>query len=279
MYKDRNMLQLTVEIAQNLKDFTDAHYAQASFCFRTLLKNKEIKVNGKKVSENVWLNVGDNVQYYLTQRQQEKPAFYIVYEDENVLIADKESGVNSEAVFAELCRRYGERCRFIHRLDRNTKGLMVFALNTATENCLLEAFKTRKIEKIYHALCVGAFAQKNAVLRAYLKKNEEKSLVKVSDKKTSGAEEIITEYNVLEEHDGLTKIEVRLHTGKTHQIRAHLAHIGNPVLGDMKYGDEQANKSKNATRQCLIAKRLCFDLRWAWSYLNEKTFVSRFEIE
>lgn len=87
---------------QTLKEFTDNTYAQGSFFWHYLLKNREIKVNGKKTGENVPLAAGDRVEYYLSPKQEEKPAFYIVYEDENVLVADKESGVNSEAVFAAL---------------------------------------------------------------------------------------------------------------------------------------------------------------------------------
>lgn len=101
------MIELICNQKQTLKEFTDNTCAQASFVWTYLLKNKEVKVNGKKTGENVLLSEGDRVQYYLTKKQEEKPAFYVVYEDENLLIVDKESGVNSEAVFAELCRKEG----------------------------------------------------------------------------------------------------------------------------------------------------------------------------
>lgn len=272
------MLQLTVDKTQTLKDFTDVNYAQASFCFRVLLKAKEIKVNGKKVSENVCLQAGDTVQYFLTKKQEEKPAFYEVFKGENVLIIDKESGVNSEAVHAALVRQYGENCRFIHRLDRNTSGLMVFAFGDEMERILLAAFREKRVEKVYHALCVGTFKEKSATCKAYLKKNEEKSLVSVFDEKVKGAEEIVTQYFVLEEKDGLSKTEIVLHTGKTHQIRAHMAHLGHPVLGDMKYGNEEENKRRGMARQALVAKRLCLHLTGAGTRLSEKIFVSRFDV-
>ncbi len=263
------MLELTADKAQSLKEFTENNYAQAAFCFRALLKSKEIKVNGKKVNENILLQTGDTVQYYLTKKQEESVAFYTVYKDDHVLVVDKESGVNSEAVYAALVREYGENCRFIHRLDRNTKGLLVFAFGDQAERELLESFRMRRVKKVYHAICVGRFAEKNKTLTAYLKKDGEKSLVRIFDKPVAGAEQIITEYAVLEENDGLTKVEITLHTGKTHQIRAHLAHVGCPVLGDMKYGDEQENKKRNVSRQFLVAKYL---------QVNGKTFVSRFEV-
>lgn len=271
------MLQLVSDKNQTLKSFTENNYAQAAFFWTALLKSKSIKVNDKRVTTDVILNEGDTVTYYLTPKQAEKAAFYVVYADKNVLIADKESGVNSEAVFAALARE--RECYFIHRLDRNTKGLLVFALNAETERALLNAFRDRKIEKKYHTLCFGEFPKQNDILTAYLKKDAEKSLVKIFDKPISGAEKIVTEYKVLRAENGFTTAEITLHTGKTHQIRAHLAHIGCPIVGDMKYGNSAQNKSLKAARQCLVAKSLRFCLDGELAYLNEKEFHSRFHAE
>lgn len=272
------MIECTVDKPQNLKDFTDNACAQASFCFSALLKNKEIKVNGKKTGQNIAVNVGDCVQYYLTEKQAQKQAYATVYQDENVLVIDKESGVNAEAVYAGLLREIGLHCRFIHRLDRNTQGLMIFALTQTAETELLAAFKNHTIEKKYHALCFGNFPKNHDVLSAYLKKDERKSLVKIYDTPVVGAEKIITEYRVLHSENGQTKAEITLHTGKTHQIRAHLAHIGCPIVGDMKYGDELQNKSLGVARQCLIAKELSFHLDKTLSYLNTQKFISKFSL-
>ncbi|MBQ7949031.1 MAG: RluA family pseudouridine synthase [Clostridia bacterium] len=269
------MLQLIADQKQSLKQFTENNYAQGAFFWSYLLKNKEIKVNGKRVGSDVTLEVGDEVAYFLSKKQEEKPAFFIVYEDENVLIADKESGVNSEAVFAALKRE--RECYFIHRLDRNTQGLMAFALNAKTETALLQAFKERAAEKRYHALCCGSFTKLQDILTAYLKKDAEKALVKVFDTPKNGGERIVTEYRVLDKEGEFTRIEVVLHTGKTHQIRAHLAHIGCPIIGDMKYGNTAVNKARKATRQCLVAKCLRFSLQGELAYLNEKQWISRFE--
>ena len=139
------MKEFIVDKGQSLKEFTENTYAQGSFFWNVLLKNKDIKVNGEKTGKDILLRTGDRVAYYLTKKQEEKPAFHIVYEDENILVVDKESGVNSEAVFSSLKAK--RECYFIHRLDRNTQGLLVFALNGKMEKALLDAFKTRKVEK------------------------------------------------------------------------------------------------------------------------------------
>ncbi len=270
------MVELIVDKAQSLKEFTENNYAQAAFFWNILLKNKEIKVNGKRVGGDCPVCVGDKISYYLTAKQAEKPAFYTVYEDENILVVDKESGVNSEAVFAALKRE--KECYFLHRLDRNTKGLLVFARNIKSENALLQAFKDRGVEKRYHALCFGVFPKQSDVLTAYLKKDAEKALVRIYDKPINGGEKIITEYKVLEGLENSTKVEVTLHTGKTHQIRAHLAHIGCPIVGDMKYGNSAENKAKNLSRQCLVAKRLRIVSAKGLEYLQNKEFTSQFEV-
>ncbi len=271
------MKEFIADKPQRLKEYTDNTYAQGSFFWNYLIKNREIRVNGKKVGEDILLSAGDKVAYYLPPAKEKKPAFYIVYEDENVLVADKESGVNSEAVFAALKRE--RECFFLHRLDRNTSGLLVFALKEEAEKELLAAFKERRIEKRYCALCFGKFGKEEGILTAYLKKDENKSLVRIYDAPTFGAEKIVTEYRAGERCGEFTKTEILLHTGKTHQIRAHLAHIGCPVAGDTKYGDKEKNRKYNLTRQCLIAKSLKFSLLGKLAYLNDLKFVSRFELK
>ena len=277
------MIQLISDRQQSLKEFTENNYAQGSFFWAQLIKNKDIKVNGVRVGKDMRLEVGDVVCYYLTAKQAEKPAFYTVYEDDNVLIVDKENGVNSEAVYAALQRaaeKIDEERYFIHRLDRNTQGLMAFGKTQKAEQALLNAFKQKKVEKIYHALCFGYLKKSTDVLTAYLKKDANRAEVRIFDEQVKGSEKIVTEYKVLDVvGDGQTKVAVTLHTGKTHQIRAHLAHIGCPIAGDMKYGNALKNKEWKLSRQCLVAKYLRFELDGELAYLNDKTFESRFDAE
>lgn len=269
------MKKFTVETPANLKEFTDATYPQGSFCFAALLRERDIKVNGVRVGRDTPLKAGDEVAYYTTPRQESLKSHNVVYEDGNVLIADKLDGVETTALLCEL--REGGEFYAVHRLDRNTKGLIVFAKNKGAEEELLAAFKERRVEKTYLALCKNNFKKNTAVLTAYLKKNAENSSVQVYDKEAAGSVKIVTEYRVLEKRGDIALVEVTLHTGKTHQIRAHTAHIGCPVLGDNKYGDGALNKKYGANRQRLVSYKLCFKTGGALEYLNGKEFLSGFK--
>ncbi len=269
-------MELIADKTQSLKAFTENNYAQASFVWSYLMKNREIKVNGKRVDRDILLQKGDTVSYFLTAKQAEKPAFYTSYEDDSFLVVDKESGVNSEAVFAALSRD-GE-CYFIHRLDRNTKGLMIFARTQAAEKALLAAFKERRVEKKYRARLFGRVEKDREVLTAYLKKSAENALVKIFDRPAQDRERIVTEYEVLSRGEDTTLVEITLHTGRTHQIRAHTAYIGHPVVGDMKYGDKERNKGVGRARQCLVAYSLRLNLTGEFAYINDRKFTSRFTL-
>ncbi len=232
------------------------------------------------------LRAGDTVDYFLSARRLALPLYTVLYEDDNILVVDKESGVSSEAVHAALCRGGELPVRlsdgsfytppalpvaFVHRLDRNTEGLLLFGKNEAVGEELKEAFRTRTVEKVYLALVSGVMPARHEVLRACLQKDEAAALVTVT--KTHG-EPIVTEYEVLEERGEVSLLKITLHTGKTHQIRAHLAYIGHPVVGDMKYGDKALNARLHATRQRLLAKEITLHAEGKLSYLKGRTFIS-----
>ncbi len=261
--------------SQSLRDFTDCTYPQGSFCFAQLLRGREIKINGARTDRDVMLKAGDEVQYFTTPRQEAMPSHTAAYEDENVAVLDKFSGVSSEGLCAEL-NTFGQYYP-VHRLDRNTCGLIVFAKNERAEGELTSAFKTRRVQKTYLAVCKDRFPSPAGTLEAYLLKDERRAEVKIYGAPVRGAQKIVTGYKILEERDGLALAEIELHTGKTHQIRAHMAHIGCPVLGDGKYGDAELNKRYGAARQCLVAKRLVFSgLGGGLAAINGKIFESGF---
>lgn len=209
----------------------------------------------------------------MTPAQEAREAFRIVYEDANVIVTDKESGVNSEAVFAELSRTFGE-VYFIHRLDRNTEGLMIFGRTMSASEELICCFRERRVRKIYEALVFGTMPKRHEILKGFLQKDGANSRVRIASHARGGVP-IVTEYEVLEERGETSLLRITLHTGKTHQIRAHLAACGHPVVGDEKYGDSAMNKRLHATRQRLLAKELTLDSRGELAYLNGKKFVSQ----
>ena len=281
------MKKFTVKEDCNLKDFTDCTYPQGSFAFAALIRRKDIKINGARAHAGARLKRGDEVVYYTTPAEEAKASHEIVFEDENILVADKYSGVSTEGLCEELKVK---GCAAVHRLDRNTSGLIVFAKTAEAERELLHAFKTRGAHKIYHAVCKNCFENREGTLEDYIIKDEKNSLVKVvraprggesggKDKKPPrGALKIRTKYRVLRADGELALVEIELLTGRTHQIRAHMAFIGCPVLGDMKYGDKAFNAKYSAARQRLVSKRLSFSFSEdsALRYLNGIEFESNF---
>lgn len=269
------MKKFTVKENSTLKTFTDSVYPQGSFCLASLLRAKDVKVNGVRVSKDMPLNTGDEVIYYTTPRQETMPSHNLVYEDQNVYVADKFSGVSFEGLLSELCEKggfYG-----VHRLDRNTQGLIIFAKNKAAEEELLSAFAERRVIKTYLALCKNNFKKERETLVSYLLKDEKSAKVKIFNVEKRGTVKIITEYTVVETRNDVALVKITLHTGKTHQIRAHTAFIGCPVLGDEKYGDRELNKKYGVKRQCLISKQLGFCFVGNLKYLSGRLFLSTFD--
>lgn len=237
--------------------------------FCKLLRKKDIKVNNSRVNKDVILHENDIIEIYLpTDLENIKMKFDIIYEDENILVIDKPSNieVEGENSITEIIHKKFEKCEFkpmpCHRLDRNTRGLLIFAKNEESLKILLEKFKKHEIEKHYLALVYGHPIKKSERLEAYLFKDNKKAQVYISDSFKKGYQKIITTYTVLEKRrDNTSLLDVEIETGKTHQIRAHLAHRGYQIIGDGKYGKNEINKKFNKKYQMLYSYKLKFNFK------------------
>ena len=215
----------------------------------------------------------------------------IVYEDENVIIINKKVGIlchpdgkeyidNLVARLKKYLYKKGEWSpetssftpSLANRIDRNTGGLVLGAKNLEALKILNAKIKSREIEKYYLTVVYGKMPKSEETLTAFLTKDDRKNLVKVTDKQVEGSKKIITKYKVLDYYDDASLLEIELLTGRTHQIRAHLAHIGHPLYGDGKYGREEGRY-----RQALYSYKLkfAFDDDNLLSYLSGRVFQAR----
>jgi len=266
------------------------------------IRKKNIKINKKRCAPEQILKEGDLLELYLKDDVLEvKQKYYdflkasseldIIYEDENILLINKKVGVlchpdgrdYTDNLIARVKRYLYEKGEWspddasftpslANRIDRNTGGIVIACKNSSALKAMNESIKKRDTEKYYLCVSHGRLPKKEDTIKAYLKKNEAKNMVEVSDEPLEGYKEIITRYRVLDYYEDASLVEVELLTGRTHQIRAHLAHIGNPLFGDGKYGDE-----KGRYRQALYSYKLKFNFDDASKlcYLNGKTFEAK----
>lgn len=269
------------------------------------IRLKRIKLNGKRCEISSRLNVGDKLEMYINDEffSSEKVQDFtsapaqidIVYEDENILLVNKKCGlvvheddVNTLDTLINRITHYlydkGEydpereqsfAPALCNRLDRNTEGIVICAKNAESLRLLNDIIKEREITKKYLCITLGTPKPKEATITAYLEKDESKKQVYIGDKKTPANKTIVTKYKVLETRGDLSLCEIELITGRTHQIRAHMAYIGHPLLGDGKYGRNDDNRRYGVKYQALCAYHLSFDFKsdkGVLNYLNGKSF-------
>ncbi|MBQ9483356.1 MAG: RluA family pseudouridine synthase [Ruminiclostridium sp.] len=272
-----------------------------------LIRKKDIKVGGKRTDPAYKLAEGDEISIFapdelLTQKQKnvisDAPDIKVLYEDENILLADKEpgllvhedSGGNERTLIAGIQRYLYEKGDYrpddemcfapalCNRIDRNTGGIVIAAKNAESLRILNQKIRDRELTKLYLCAVSGVPEKREDTLTAYLYKNEAENRVVISDKKTPENRTIVTKYRVLSVNsEGDSLLEVDLITGRTHQIRAHMAYIGHPLLGDGKYGSNRVNKEKGYKYQALYSYKLRFKFTTdagILSYLDGKEFTA-----
>ena len=269
------------------------------------LRTKHIKLNGKKAEISTRLQTGDKLTFFINdeffvkdERRQfmgAKPDVKVVYEDENVLLLDKPSGLivhedDSEAIDTLINRVKHYRVdkgeyapdgeasfapALCNRIDRNTQGIVIVAKNAQSLRLLNACIKNRELHKFYLCLLKGVPRPKEAELTHFMRKDERENKAIVYDKPVPGGKTMITKYRVLRSYKKAALCEVELKTGRTHQIRAHMAYIGCPLVGDGKYSDNRLERTLGFESQALCSYKLIFDFKeeCALSYLNGRVFT------
>ena len=270
------------------------------------IRTKKIKVNRKRADIGYMLAEGDSVELFISDEffsedaadtafTRLTPHLDIVYEDENILLVDKQPGIivhsdDDEEINTLISHikaylyRKGEydpaseqsfAPSLCNRIDRNTGGIVIAAKNAAALRVMNEKIRADELSKYYLCAVHGHMEKRADTLTGYLKKDSDNNIVDIIREARPGYKKIITKYRVVAERNSLSLLEVELVTGRTHQIRAHLSSIGHPLLGDGKYGVNRGDKKRGYKFQALYAFRLEFRFTsdaGVLSYLNGRRF-------
>lgn len=268
------------------------------------IRKKKIKVNHKRCEIAQRLSEGDVVQLYISEEFFDNPQDYsflkskgkldIIYEDDDILIMNKEIGLLTHSDDASQCDTLVDRMlkylydkkafnpanelsfkpALCHRIDRNTQGLVISAKNANALRFINQMIKDKKIEKKYMCLVSGQMPKKQDTLIHYHMKKEDENKAILSDIYKEGYKKISCSYRVISEKKDISLLEVDLHSGKSHQIRAQLAKIGHPLLSDVKYGGKKVALPYHA----LCAYKLIFPLCDGFAFSEKVIELKQIEL-
>ena len=241
---------------------------------RKVFSARDVKLDGQRISADTQVRAGQELKVYLPDTaavSSPAAALDVVYEDDTVLLVNKRAGISVEkdarggVTLTDLCAAHvaaKDPDAFLpaacHRLDNRTCGLCLFAKTPEALEILQDAFRSRSLEKYYVCLVRGVMKPPSAVCSAWLLKDPLHAEVRISDRELPGSKPIMTGYETIESGP-VSRLRVHLITGRTHQIRAHLAALGHPVLGDDLYGDRDFNRREKARSLKLCAVSLKLD--------------------
>ena len=285
------------EAGQRLDKFLAKYMNEASKSFfYKMMRKKNITLNGKKCEGNEKLADGDVVKLFLAEdtiekfssvqvQEVKKVDLDILYEDDEIILVNKPAGMLSQKAketdesLVEYLIDYlldsgkltkedlrSFRPSVCNRLDRNTSGLVAAGCSLAGLQKLSAMFKDRSLHKYYLCVVSGSVKEKKRI-EGFLKKDEKSNQVTISQKELPDSAPICTEYEPLMETESYTLLKVTLITGRTHQIRAHLASIGHPIVGDMKYGNQRVNEE--AKRQYHIHSQMLHSWKLVFPQMEE----------
>ena len=263
--------EIKIKKNQKIRDFL-LNYGFSKPITNQIIKNKDIKFDGKRLCEDDMVFAGQTVVVFAPEKPSAR--FSVIFEDENVIVLDK--GCDIEVQGKDSLESAIPGSIAVHRLDRNTTGVMIMAKNDEVAEALKQAFKDKTVQKSYVCEVFGRPNFKGEVQKAYLVKDANRSEVKIYPNFVQKSVLIETKFKTVKVGEQTSLVTAELLTGRTHQIRAQLAYLGFPIIGDGKYGKNEINRKFKEKYQ----KLHCFSLKIKkinkkFEYLQNKEFISK----